>query len=460
MSHPRPLIACLLLLPLLVGGCRSTDTRPVFPNPDRDAAFSFTTGPASGMTDVPWWETELDTAWRPWVEHLLSGNPAIRIAMTETHRQQARLLAAEAAQGPSLDASAGGSVTRDDDGRSSRIDAGVDALLPVDLSGELASLREARAQEHRQALLQLQQVRLEQVRTLLLALIDHAEARQRERLLEEQVATTRQQLHLTEIRFGQGLVSSVDVLQQREQIALLQQQFPDVRLDQRLAMNRTSELLGNTPVPDPELPGTLPDIPPGLTLERPAQLLRRRPELLAQQAALAAADAEFEAALRARLPDLSFSGNALWQLVSGNPGQLVKAALDASLNLFDSGARAARIGQRRALLEQAGLRYLQDWLSAVRETDDLLHTVDALDRQLSRNREARHTAEQLYRATLSRYQRGIGDYLPVLTALRDLQQQQREALRLRAERQRNLVRLKSAAGLPGATLLFGDGADS
>jgi len=437
-----------LLLPLLaaLGGCTAVVTRPGAPAPDAAAAFSVPVETQTPTEGGAWWQSELEPAQRTWVSTLLRSNPAIQLAAAEVERRQALLDAATAAKGASLDAKAGGSVSQDDGARSDKLSAGIDATLPLDLFGRLSATRDARAWEHAQALALLEDTRRVQVESLLLALTDYAESRQREALLFEQIGTTEQQLHLTEIRFTQGLASSVDVLQQQQQIASLQQQLPDEDRSARLAMNRASELLGGTPAPKLGLPENLTDLPPAIPLSRPIELLQRRPDLLAQQAALAAADADFEAALRARLPSLELSGSALWQLVSGNPGAIVQAALDASVNLFDSGARMAEMQARRAVLRQAGIRYLQTWLAAVRQTDDLLNTLATLDRQLRLTLERLQIADKLYRATLSRYQRGVTDYLPVLTALQDLQQQQRESLRLKAERQRTLIRLKTAAG--------------
>jgi len=448
IAPPLPFALAALFSFSLLTGCRSVAERPAPPTFDGSASFTVATATSPVPDEAAWWDRDLGPSHSDWVKRLFASNPSLRIASAEMRERWARLQAAEADLGPRLDATAGARITRSDGNGTEGVDAGVDAGLPIDISGQRRAEVEGRLWEYRQAAYLLEQTRLEQVESLLLALTDHAEARQREQLLDRQLRTTRKQLHLTEIRFTQGLVSSVDVLQQREQISSLEQQYPEVRLAARLAMNQVSALLGAPPAMDLKLPAELADIPPDVPLQRPGELLQRQPGLLAQQAGLAAADADFESALRARLPQLALSGSALWQLLAGNTAAVVQAALDASLNLFDSGERSAEIARRRALLEIAGTRYLQDWLTAVRDADDLLNTRESLDRQLQRNRERRRLAQQLYQATLSRYQRGVTDYLPVLTALRDLQQQERETLRLRAERQRTLIRLKTAAGLP------------
>ena len=126
-------------------------------------------------------------------------------------------------------------------------------------------------------------------------------------------------------------------------------------------------------------------------------------------------------------------------------------ALEASVSLFDSGRLDARAAERRAELERSGIEYLQAWLQAVRETEDLLHTLQAVRTQLRLSEQRNQVATELFEASRRRYERGISDYLPVLAALRTLQQQQRDHLALQAEQLRVIVRLHSAMGLPGPT---------
>jgi outer membrane protein TolC len=442
---PTPARILLAAIAGLLGGCGAVAERPAPPHFEGPAHF--TAALPAAREDGPWWRDELPAAYQRWVERLLLDSPALRAARADTDLHRARLEAAQAGLGMSADLSVGAEWRRRDASRTRQLSSGVDLQRPLDLSGRQQANVEARRAEYRAALARAQQVRLNQIQALLLALIDHAEAVQGMRLLREQIRTSRKQLHLVRTRFAQGLASSVDVLQQQDRIAALEEQLPEIGLNARQAANRVAELLGRTPGPD-ELPRQLPEIPATLPQIRPRDLLARRPELRAQRLALAAADADFEAALRARLPDVSVRGSTLWTLLAGNPSVLVQAALDASLSLFDSGARQAQIRIRRAQLEGAGIRYLQDWLKAVRETDDQLNQLRTQRERRRRVAQRLTIADRLYRAALTHYRRGVSDYLPVLSAVRELQQQQRQALHLRAGEQRILVRLKTAAGLP------------
>jgi outer membrane protein TolC len=446
LPHPRTLP--LLALSLALGACSSTGERPAAPRIQTE--FAFTADAPLRVTGKPWWDEALQPALRADVAQLLDANPAIRIAAAQVAADSARLDAAEAERWTDVTASARGAGQVNDGSGTGTLSAGIDARLPLDLFGRLRLSRDAAAFDLAQSLAQLEQTRLQQVQAYLISRIDAAEASALLRLLREQVQTTRTLLKLTELRFAQGLVSSVDVLQQREQLASLRQQRPAAELRLRQALNSAAASLGQTPPKSAQDTIAMPSLDEHLATLTPADLLQRRPDLLAQRAALSAADRRFEAALRAHLPDASISASALLQMVDGNPSAVLGAALDAAMTLFDSGRLSAAESERAALLQQAGVQYLQTWLQAVRETDDLLNQVQRSHEQLQLSQAASEAAAALFDATRSRYQRGIIDYLPVLDALQSLQRQQRDHLALQAEHQRVLVRLHTALGLPRA----------
>jgi outer membrane protein TolC len=132
--------------------------------------------------------------------------------------------------------------------------------------------------------------------------------------------------------------------------------------------------------------------------------------------------------------------------VAGDYATLLSATLDAAFTVFDAGRTNAIAAQRRAELAVLGERHLAAWLDAVFAIDDLYAEIANLDERLALSGQRLDSAQQLLRAARGRYERGVSDYLPVLDALRDLQQQQRDDLALRAELQRVRVRLHHALG--------------
>lgn len=446
------------LMPLLLFGCVSHAPRPEVPR--LDTASRFSVAPATGPSSTaPWWQQALEQDLAERTASMLAANPSVRLAAQDVAIQQARLDGSEADRGWEVVGSAQGKLqTRDGDGSGSA-QAGIDASLPLDLFDRLQQGRDAVSFELARSRAKLEQTRLQQVQAFVLAHIDAAEAQQLQQLLSQQIETAQTLLRLTEFRFSQGLVSSVDVLQQREQLASLRLQPVEVRLSARQAMTHLASLQGRLPEQVEEAPQGLPGLAENFSVATPAELIQRRPDLVEKRAALLASDRRYAAALNAHLPDASLSAGALLRLVSGDASEVLNAAIDASISLFDSGALQASSAEHRAELERAGIDYLSSWLDAVRETDDLLQGLQINSERLRLSERRTRVASNLFDATRRRYERGITDYLPVLAALRSLQQQQRDHLGLRVQRLRLIVRLHTAMGLPEGRLLPGQAED-
>ena len=449
-----PLRVVSLLSAGLLGACMTVADRPDPPAFAETAGFSAPPPSADpeAVSDGLWWRNAVATDLSTPLERALRRNTALREAQGTVQAAQARLAQATADRGPTLSVSADvrGQKVSDGDRTDSR-SLGVDGDLPLDVSGALADREDAAAQALLADTADAQQLRSDLARDFLIAVIEAAEASQRAALLDEQIDVSQTLLRLIELRFTQGLSSSVDVLQQRDELAGLRQQIPIARLDRSLAANRLRLIASRTP-DEPALPllDRLPTVQASFPTLRPVDLLDRRAALRADRARLAAADARFAAALADRLPTLGLSGGFVWRAFSGDVSSLVSAALDAAFTLFDSGNLEAIAEERRARLYAAGQAYLGGWIARVIEVDDLITEEASLRERIELSRLRLDTAEALLDAAKRRYERGVSDYLPVLAALRGLQQQQRDHLALRAALGRTRIRLHHALGNPSA----------
>lgn len=439
-------LACAILL----GACTAYPQRPA-PPAFPDASTFDTALPSSVSTGAtPWWRRAVDDGLGAWVDAGIAVNPVLRRLQAEVDAARARLDQAEADTGPevTLGADAALQKTSGSDTTDSR-SAAIDARVPLDINGALARRAEAARFAWQAGVEDVAQLRSDLARDLLLAAVDAAEAHQLGELLDAQQGVLEKLLALVELRFGLGLASSVDVLQQRDQLAALRQQLPAALLTREQALNRV-RLAGNIPPGRPV--GTdlidVPAIDDHFPSSAPVELLERRALLRAARARLAAADARFAEALAARWPSLSLSGGVLQRVVSGDAGTLISAALDAAFSLFDSGAQRAVAAEQRALLAAAGEQYLAAWFEAALTADDQMREIVSLQRRIALSENRLETAQALLEATRRRYERGISDYLPVLEALRGLQQQQRDHLALQAGLARARLRLHHALGDP------------
>lgn len=439
----------LMLSTGLLGACTSGPERPLPPAVNTTAEFSapFPGESADPSTGQHWWRQAVsDKVWPP-LEQALSSNPELREAEAEIEAARARLSQAEADTGPNLELGADYRARRESGDTSNNRSIGVDGSVPVDVSGALGFRVDAARFELQASIADSDDLRSNLARDFLFALVDGAEATQRIALLQSQIELSKTLLRLTELRFTQGLASSVDVLQQRDDLAALRQQIPLTRLEQKTAGNALRRISAMTPEQAPLLVAeTLPEVVGVFPAIKPVDLLDRRGSLRASRARIEAADARFAAALADRLPTLQLSSDVVTRAMSGDVTTAISMVIDAALTLFDSGSKVAIAEEQRAALVAAGEQYLADWFAAVIEVDNLIHAESRLRERIVLSEHRLKTVDTLLTAAKRRYERGVSDYLPVLAALRGQQQQQRDHLALQAELARTRVRLHRAIG--------------
>jgi outer membrane protein TolC len=113
--------------------------------------------------------------------------------------------------------------------------------------------------------------------------------------------------------------------------------------------------------------------------------------------------------------------------------------------VLDGGRRRAEAERSRAVARERLARCAEVLLNAMREVEDALINERKLSETLERQTEQHEVSRQTLQQALSRYQRGLSDYLPVLTALareqsiaRALAETRRERLSYRIQLHRSL----------------------
>jgi NodT family efflux transporter outer membrane factor (OMF) lipoprotein len=263
-----------------------------------------------------------------------------------------------------------------------------------------------------------------------------SEARSQLELLREQQKVNETFLELVQARFDQGMASALDVLQQRQAVIGARRRAQPVEVQLALLEQQLSVLTGRLPTATVARPGPLPAAPPVPELGVPAELLSRRPDVRAAQRRVEAQDYRVAAAIADRFPSLrltasmgfqatdlgAFLDGFVWNLVGGLVAPLI-----------DGGRRAAEVDRNRALLEQRVTELGRVLLRALQEVEAALvrgakqeEIIVELEAELAAARETLEEARH-------RYLQGLGDYLPVLTALRGLQETERGVLAARRQ---------------------------
>lgn len=408
-----------------------------------------------------WWlvfgDPELDRL----VEHALADNLDLKRGWARLAQVEAVMRGAESAQLPQITAEAGLSGQRSVfnlggpiglvSNTSATYALALGARYEVDLWGRVAAAVNAAEVDVKATRHDIEAAAMTlsgRVTELWLAIAGEREGLA---LLDAQTAVTRDLLELVELRFGQGLASSLEVFQQRQQLVSLEAQRP--LIEGRLASlhHQLALLLGRPPGTIPDVArAALPDAAPPPASGVPADLLAQRPDVRAAQMRVVAADHRVGAAIADRYPSLTLSGRIGFQ--AADLADLVESwiwSLAANLvaPLFDGGRRSAEVDRARAALEDVLHGYGQVVLQALVEVEDAL-ALEARQREhIARLDEQLELARASLEEAKTRYVNGLTDYLSVLTTQRALQQA--EQAHLAAERQLLAYRVQVHRALGG-----------
>ena len=262
-------------------------------------------------------------------------------------------------------------------------------------------------------------------------------------------------LRLTRQLESAGLGTMLDVSRAGAQLSAARAEIPRLEAAIQVRTHRLAVLLGEAPdaLAD-ELDGSGKVPYPGdekLDLLLPAELLRRRPDLRRAERLLAAEVARIGAAEADLYPRFSISGTLGWsatEVTDVNAGRSLLASIGPSISwpIFEGGALRARIAAADARALQAHAIYRQTALLALEEVENALAVYGsglrrglAIEDQVRRQRRSLALARQ-------RYRNGLGSFIEVLDADRQLLAARSQLVGNRADTSTSLVALYKALG--------------
>ncbi|MEZ6194855.1 MAG: TolC family protein [Planctomycetota bacterium] len=468
MSRPWLITTAMVLL-ALAGGCRLHDYRD-FEAPPLEVPDTWARAEGAGSErPARWWSAFGDAELEALVERSLDANLDLRQAWSRIDQALARVENENASVLPAV--SIDGNARFDKSIRSTIASgafiggspAGADthgySVSPrlsyeIDLWGRLAARRDARTLELEATVEDLLGTGLVLAAEVTEAWLDLLEQRSLASVLEAQIETGTRQLELVELRFANGQANALDVLQQRQQVARIVSQRPDVARAAALAENRLAILCGRAPSDAPAVgrPGLDLVLPPLPSPGHPGDLLDNRPDLRAARARLRAADRDVAEAVADRMPRLDLSLSYQFSATRGG-AQFDREILDGVLSLlapvFDNGLRSSEIDRREARVRELLDAFRAAYLVALREVEDALvgearprARLAALERELA-------LADETLGEARARYAGGVAEYLNVLTSLETRQGLERTLVSERRELLGQRVRLYRALGGAG-----------
>ena len=275
-------------------------------------------------------------------------------------------------------------------------------------------------------------------------------ARQREQIVELNLANARNVLELVQTRYDAGSATALELAQQQSLVASQQRQLPLIQQLAQESRITLAALLGQ-PVQALDL-GTEPF--QALTWPRigsgvPSQLLSRRPDLAKAEAELAAAQADVRVARAAMLPAVTLgatfgsdAGKAVEILRS--PYYTLTGGLVAPI--FNNGRLTAERDKARARQDELLQTYRGAIINGFADVEKALSNITRLDQQRQWQTQELQAAQNALRIAESRYQAGAEDWLSVLDSQRTLYTAQDLNVQLRLSRLQASIALYKALG--------------
>ncbi len=446
---------------LVLAGCSMTPEyqRPALPVPEAWPADAPATAAASKPVD--WASFFPDERLRALIKLALEHNRDLRIATARVAEAQALYGIQRADRLPTVNV--GGSLAR------SRTPADLSATgtsivsqradlnvgLPafeLDFWGRVASLSESAKASYLATEQAERSFRLSLIASVADAYLALAEAQERYVLSQATLESRAQTRELVDRRRQAGLAGDLDFLQAdaayegaRAELAALQRQ-------QSAARNYLRALVGVEPR---ELPAGKTLAEQGITLEQqadlPAQVLVRRPDVLAAEQRLLAANANIGAARAAFFPRIALTASA--GTASRELDGLFKDGSEAwsftpsiTLPIFDYGRRSANLDLATVRKDIAVAEYERTVQQAFREVADLLVARGQLAEQLKAVEAQERSQQRAADIAEARYRQGVGSFLEVLDAQRQLFAVRQGLIQLRRTQWSTAAQLYKALG--------------
>ena len=456
-------------------GASSTSTTTARNTHAGDGATSVAAAEAPEAPEAPegaWWLAFEDPALDRLVGTSLRQNLGLRARWQQLETARATFQQARAARFPtlSLTSSLSHGTNLSAIGQSTSTNFNVSLPVSYELDLFLRARDTARAAEHevRASASDVATLAISTSASVAEAWYDLVEARARALILEEQLRLNQTLLDATMLRFREGLISALDVHQQRQATEATRAQLELVRGGLPVLEQTLASLLGQPrSALDPSLFAaevhTLPALGATPPVGVPASVVTQRPDVAAAQRRIEAADHRVSAAISARLPRVSVSftpgytwfrneftggaGSAFGSGPSTADGITWSAAASLSVPLFDGFAGRANTRLAESNMQSAVENLGQIVIQALVEVEGALLLEQQQRRQVELLREQLAIASDTLESARARYLRGLTEYLNVLSALTS--KQSLELSLLSAERQLVSQRIQLYRALGG-----------
>lgn len=254
-------------------------------------------------------------------------------------------------------------------------------------------------------------------------------------LLKHTEKTRLDNLEIASTRYNAGLVSQIDELRAKTELASVQ-----VQLKNTQRLRSEIELILATLVGEDastfEVPhANIQYLPPNVEFLRKDSLVVTRPDLRASKLMIESAEKMLVNQKKQLLPSFQLSG--AYSYLSGASDNLIErdsrtwfAGVTASLPVFEGGKKRAEIKLRKSELEEEHRNYEQNLLQSYKQVENAFSNLHWIREQLLAQQEFVVAARDAALLTNERYRKGLVNYIDVVDAERQVLEAERLSVQL------------------------------
>ena len=423
--------------------------------PARDFQATPAAAPATPLPDSQWWMQFQSPELNALVAEAFSNSHTLKAAVERVLQSEASAKIARAALFPSLnggvsanrayrDAPGGGGAT------TTSYQGSLQAAYQVDLFGALRDNAGSAGARLQSSLYDQQTVAITLVSNVITTYLQTLSFRERRALSERRITNVRAILEVLENQRRAGVISDLELSQQRSALAGQQAALPAARLNERQSLNALAVLLGRNPEGFDVKAQSLADVVvPQVGAGIPSELLVRRPDLRRAESDLKAANFDVAAARAQRFPSINLTGqggssSAALDTLFSSGTFFYSVAASAAQTIFAGGRLQAQEQLARGRYREVLENYRQAVLAAFSDVENSLTAVRENNLSYGYSREAFAQAEIAYKLAELRYRSGIIDFQTVLNAQNAAFQSQESMV------QSELTRFSAVVGLTQA----------
>ena len=402
-----------------------------------------------------WWKNLGDPILDQLIADGIDGSPDVATAKAKV--RQAR--AAYASAGGGLYPSVNGTVKfersdRNSKGASNSLSAGLSPTWDLDLFGANGRGVEAAYYATESAHEQLRAALVILIGEIATNYVQLRGIQAQIAIAERNVASQRRTVALTRAQLEAGNISQVDLLSAETQVATTEATTPELQINYAGKLNKLSTLTGRSSIALASILDNrraLPAAPRKITAGLPASLLLSRPDIRAAERYYAKATATIGQRQAALYPSISLTGSI--NTGGANFGDLAKLSTigwsfgpSLQIPIFHGGKLLADVDAARAERDVAFITYRSKVLAALSEVENASVAFNQNRLRIVQLQKIVGNSRKINELTLEQFKSGSKNFLDVLTAQRELLNQENTLAQARTDIIVDYVSLQKALG--------------